>query len=249
MDNYKISREQQPWGRSYVIETADKKFAAPSVTTILKLLTEPKFAKIKEEFGDERWQKILDDASYRGNIMHSMMEHFLLEYSKEKNVDKSLEVALEYATKETRKDPRNKHLIQKGRDLFWNFYYDKFWEGIEIVLHNELFLWTDFRGGWAGATDFVFGDFHSDHIMIDFKSSSSPKSAEDIEQYFCQISAYMFMYAERTGVLPKRGEIWISNEKDNEIQKFVVKDTEFKTHLRKFLSLHKEFLEKYNLAA
>ena len=83
--------------------------------------------------------------------------------------------------------------------------------------------------------------------MIDFKSSSAMKAEEDIESYFCQIASYMFMYAERYGIMPNRGEIWIANEQNDEIQKFVVYSNEIKPHLKKFLSLLSEFQNKNKL--
>ena len=215
----------------------------PSVTTVLKLITEPKFKYLREKFGEKRWQKILDDASFRGTVMHSMLEKFLIEYSDSRSIEKSLCEAQKSAENDLIENPEKKDLIRKGRNLFWNFYYDDFWIGIKKVLYNELFLWTDFRGGWAGATDFVFLDINDLIVIIDFKSATSPKSEDDILSYKCQISAYMFAYAERYGVIPDRGEIWISNEKDNIIQKFIVKKEEFKEYLRIFLNLLKQFRE------
>jgi len=247
-NNYKVTREQSEYGRSYVVYKNGKDIHFPSVTTILKLLTEPKFEDIRKQFGEDKWKKILDDASYRGNIMHLMLEKFLIEFSEEKNIENSLLIAQKFAIDESVKKPGDVKLIKKGRDLFWNFYNESFWKDVKTVLHNELFLWTDFRGGWAGATDFVYGNFVDEHILIDFKSSISPKTEEEVESYYCQIAAYMFMYAERTGILPKRGEIWISNEKDNDIQRFILNDFDFKIHLRKFLNLLVEFQHKYNLA-
>jgi hypothetical protein len=53
----------------------------------------------------------------------------------------------------------------------------------------------------------------------------------------------MFAYAERYGVIPDRGEIWIANEKDSKLQRFIVTKDEFKIYLRKFLGLLGEFRE------
>jgi CRISPR/Cas system-associated exonuclease Cas4 (RecB family) len=243
----RIERKSYEWGRAYEVfdDNGSLKLTLPSVTTVLKLLTEPKYAKLKEEFGEKRWKKILDDAAFRGTVMHSMLENFILEYAKSKSVEDSLLVAQKVAKNEEDLSPDKIVLIKKGRDLFWNFYHENFWEAIKNVLHNELFLWTDFKGGWAGATDFIFEDFDGNHIIIDFKSATSPKEDDDIESYKCQISAYMFAYAERYGVIPERGEIWIANEKDSDLQKFVVSKDEFKIHLRKFLSLLEKFREMY----
>lgn len=243
-----IYRKSYPWGRAYEVTTEHQtKLVLPSVTTVLKLLTEPKFQHLREKFGHEKWQQILDKASFRGTVMHSMLEHFLLEYAESRSVDKSLLSAQNIAREEEKKSPEKIDLIVRGRDLFWNFYHEKFWSDIKSVLHNELFLWTDFRGGWAGATDFIFQDFQDEHVIIDFKSASSPKDEDDIDSYKCQISAYMFAYAERYGVIPHRGEIWISNEKDSSIQRFIVTRDEFKEHLRKFLDLLKQFREIHSI--
>ena len=233
MQNSKIERKSYPWGRAYEVTRENHpKLVLPSVTTILKLITEPKFKPLREKFGEARWQKILDDASFRGTVMHSMLENFLLEYAESKSVEKSLQTAQDTAKTEESNSPDKLQLIKRGRDLFWNFYHEEFWGNIKRVLHNELFLWTDFRGGWAGATDFIYLDFNDLTVVIDFKSSSSPKDEEDILSYKCQISAYMFAYAERYGVIPDRGEIWIANEKDSKLQRFIVtKDAVSYTHL------------------
>lgn len=241
---YKIFRKPQPWGRSYVVSTNGEEYILPSVTTVLKLLTEPKYEKIKEEFGEERWNKILENASYRGTVMHSMLEEFLISYSDNQDVDKSLAKAQLTAKEILEKDPSKESLVKIGRNLFWNFYHGEFWKPIKRVLHNEVFLWTTFKGGWAGACDFIFEDHEGNHVVIDFKSSSTIKDLDDIESYLCQIASYMFMYAERYGVMPARGEIWISNEQDETIQKFVVEGSDLKIHLRKFLDLLKKFREK-----
>ena len=244
MENANIERKSYPWGRAYEVTRENHpKLVLPSVTTILKLITEPKFKPLREKFGEARWQKILDEASFRGTVMHSMLENFLLEYAESKSVEKSLQTAQDTAKSEESNSPDKLQLIKRGRDLFWNFYHEEFWGNIKQVLHNELFLWTDFRGGWAGATDFIYLDFNDLTVVIDFKSSSSPKDEEDILSYKCQISAYMFAYAERYGVIPDRGEIWIANEKDSKLQRFIVTKDEFKTYLRKFLELLLEFRE------
>lgn len=244
MESLNIVRQSYPWGRAYIVTKQNgDKLIFPSVTTVLKLITEPKFKPLREKFGEARWQKILDDASFRGNVMHDMLENFLLEYAESGSVEASLKISQDVAKKEEINSPDKLHLIKKGRDLFWNFYHENFWKNIKKVLHNELFLWSDFRGGWAGAADFIYLDSDNLTVVIDFKSSSSPKNEEDILSYKCQISAYMFAYAERCGVIPDRGEIWIANEKDSKLQRFIVTKHEFKIYLRKFLKLLGEFQE------
>lgn len=246
--NVDITRENYPWGRAYVVEGLEgESLILPSVTTILKLLKNEKYEKLKEEFGEVKWNKILNRAADRGNILHKMLELFLLEWAKEKNVDRALKKAQVFALEESRKEGSDQKIIEKGRNLFWNFYHDKFWENISEVVDNEAFLYTTFKGGWAGATDFVYRDINNDLVVEDFKSSTSPKDEEDILGYKLQISAYMFMCAEKYKEVPKMGRIRISNEQSTDLQTFTVYDYELKDYLKKFVELAQEFRKVNNL--
>ena len=247
--NIEIHRESYPWGRAYVVEGfSDSPLILPSVTTILKLIKVEKYEKLKEEFGEKKWDRIMSNAADRGNILHRMLEIFLLEWAKEKNVERSLKKAQIYAIEEARSnDGVNAKIVEKGKNLFWNFYYDKFWENISEVVDNEAFLFTTFKGGWAGATDFVYLDSNNDLIVEDFKSATSPKEEDDILAYKLQISAYMFMCSEKYKRVPKMGRIRISNEQTSDIQTFTVYDYELKDYLRKFIALVEEFRKINNL--
>jgi hypothetical protein len=241
--NVKIERKNYPWGRAYIVEGVENTpLILPSVTTVLKLVKNEKYDKLKEEFGDERWEKIMNEAAERGNIMHKMLELFLLEWDREKNVERALKKSQIFAIEESRKnDGKNSKIVDRGRNLFWNFYNDKFWENISEVVENEIFLFTTFKGGWAGASDFVYRDLNSNLIVEDFKSSTSPKDEEDILNYKLQISAYMFMCSEKYKEIPKMGKIRIANEQEDTIQTFTVYDYEMKEYLKIFLSLLEEF--------
>jgi hypothetical protein len=78
--NIEITRKAYPWGRAYIVEGASEApLILPSVTTVLKLLKNEKYEMLRKQFGDKRWDKILHDAAERGNVMHRMLELFLLE--------------------------------------------------------------------------------------------------------------------------------------------------------------------------
>jgi hypothetical protein len=177
-----------------------------------------------------------------------MLELFLLEWAKEKNVDRSLKKAQIFAIEESRREEgKFAKYVVKGRDLFWNFYHGKFWENILEVVDNEAFLYTTFKGGWAGACDFVYRDLEYNLIVEDFKSSTSPKDEEDILSYKLQIAAYMFMCAEKYKEVPKVGKIRIANEQTSEIQTFEVHDYELKDYLSQFIDLCEKFREINNI--
>lgn len=244
-----ITRQAYPWGRAYIIEGADEApLILPSVTTILKLVENKKYEKLRKEFGEKRWEKILHDAAERGTVMHTMLELFLLEWAKEKNVDRSLKKAQIFAIEEARRENGTfAKYVEKGRNLFWNFYHDKFWEEIEEVVDNEAFLYTTFKGGWAGACDFVYRNKENYLIVDDFKSSTSPKDEEDILNYKLQISAYMFMCAEKYGEVPKMGRIRIANEQSEDLQTFIVHDYELKEYLYQFIELAQKFRKMHSI--
>jgi hypothetical protein len=247
--NIEITRKAYPWGRAYIVEGASEApLILPSVTTVLKLLKNEKYEMLRKQFGDKRWDKILHDAAERGNVMHRMLELFLLEWAKEKNVDRSLKKAQIFAIEESRRDEgKFTKYVDKGRDLFWNFYHDNFWENILEVVDNEAFLYTTFKGGWAGACDFVYRDIEHNLIVEDFKSSTSPKDEEDILSYKLQIAAYMFMCAEKYNEVPKVGKIRIANEQTSNIQTFEVHDYELKDYLSQFIDLCEKFREINNI--
>jgi hypothetical protein len=162
-----INRHAFPWGRAYVVEGAgEAPLILPSVTTILKLVKNEKYEALRIQFGESRWDKILHDAAERGNVMHRMLELFLLEWAKENDVDRSLKKAQIFAIEESRRDDgKYAKYVNKGRDLFWNFYHTNFWDEIEEVVDNEAFLYTTFKGGWAGACDFVYRN--KEHYLIE----------------------------------------------------------------------------------
>ena len=247
--NIEITRKAYPWGRAYIVEGAfEAPLILPSVTTVLKLVKNEKYEILRKQFGNKRWDKILHDAAERGNVMHRMLELFLLEWAKEKNVDRSLKKAQIFAIEESRRDEgKFSKYVDKGRDLFWNFYHDKFWENISEVVDNEAFLYTTFKGGWAGACDFVYRDLEYNLIVEDFKSSTSPKEEEDILSYKLQIAAYMFMCAEKYKEVPKVGKICIANEQTSDIQTFEVHDYELKDYLSQFIDLCEKFREMNNI--
>jgi hypothetical protein len=237
-----IERRAYPWGRAYVVQQNGEELIFPSVTTVLKLLENEKYVRLRQEFGEEKWDKILANAAERGTIMHRMLELFLLEWDKSRDVEKALKTAQEYAIEEANNsDAARLKIVNKARNLFWNFYHDRFWESISEIVDNEVFLWTQFKGGWAGASDFVFRNLEKRLVVDDFKSSTSEKEEDDILGYKLQIAAYMFMCAEKYQEIPAMGRIRVSNENSDQIQTFIVHDYELKEYLKIFLDLLEKF--------
>jgi len=179
--------------------------------------------------------------------MHRWLEIFMERYAEDYDASASLIHTQKYITNTDEFSVLPGSLpraLKVGRELFYNFYNSKFHDKVAKVLHNEIFLYTFFRGGWAGACDFVYEDRDGKIVICDYKSSSAPKDLDHLDNYKMQISCYMFFYAERFGIMPDRGEIVISNEQGADLQWVVIPNTEMKVHLRKFLGLLREFRAK-----
>ncbi len=233
-----------PFGRAYKVFDEKEVHFLPSVTTILKLNKEDWLIELEEQIGSLKFQELTERGGRRGSVMHRYIEHFLDYFYKDNDPEK----ALLYAQQEIKVDPefdgwegKYDRELKIGRNLFYNFYHQNFWEGVKELLHTEIFLYTFFKKGWAGTADFIFRDEFKDIIVKDWKSSSYIKEEDKLHNYKMQISAYMFKFADMFGEIPKRGIIEISNEANNVIQRIIVENTEFKKYLRDFLDFREEF--------
>jgi genome maintenance exonuclease 1 len=81
---------------------------------------------------------------------------------------------------------------------------------IDNIIALETPLWSKTLG-LAGRTDCI-ADYDGKLSIIDFKASSKEKRKEDIDNYFCQATAYALMFQERTGIIVENFAIIIACE-------------------------------------
>jgi ATP-dependent exoDNAse (exonuclease V) beta subunit len=81
---------------------------------------------------------------------------------------------------------------------------------ITDVYAIESFLWGK-SVGLAGRVDCI-AKYKGEPSVIDFKASTFPKKKADIDNYFCQATAYALMTQERTGIQIPNIVILIANE-------------------------------------
>ncbi len=224
-----------PFGRAYKVSSPrDLPVHLPSVTTILKMHPNKEYDEIRESLGEEKYLEVLHRAADRGTVMHKWLELFLEHYG----VNRDPEAAFSHtqqaiSVEHFRLQTEPKRAIKIGRNLFFNFYHNRFWIDvmpIKRVMYNEIFMWTLFRGGWAGAGDFVYEDLNGDVVFADFKSSTQPKDPDKIDHYKMQISSYMFLFGEQYGTIQK---IVVPYKSDSE--------PDMKFYLRQFLELKEKF--------
>jgi len=218
----------------------------PSVTTILGSMSDLSgLDEWRQSVGEEKADEIAKFAANRGTVMHQMNEYFLSCESKDKRE------RLRYAQTEIIGFVKEQNFTEAemiiGRKLFFNFYNAGLFETIVDVVSLEDMLFSHRMGGYAGRVDTIFIDKLGRILILDFKSSKKPKKKEWILNYYRQIAAYFIAYWEMTGKKPAGGQIWISNEEDNEPQVFEVTLDDIKKHGAEFLQMVKNYHAKYPL--
>ena len=114
--------------------------------------------------------------------------------------------------------------------------YEQF-DNLKVLLHNI----TDIRAqevplyshllGLAGRVDCV-GSYKGVPSIIDFKTSKRLKSKEDIEDYFCQATAYAIMWQQLTGEMIPQIAILITTGY-GEVQEFLEDPRNYALPLKK----------------
>ena len=144
----------------------------PSVTTVLKILSEDSIRKWRRRVGDEEANRVSSRASSRGTQVHSIVE--------------------DYLNNENTKDyfPHVKQSLQNMRPILDKSIGRIF--GLEVALFSR-------HLGMAGRCDCI-AEFDGVPSIVDFKTSRREKKKEWISSYFAQASAYAIMFEERTGL-------------------------------------------------
>ena len=208
--------------RYYQVKLETKILNFLSVTTILNRLGDSKkVEELREKLSPEMWEYVTKRGTDRGSIMHKYLELFLIELHNTQ--DKY--IALERAQKlicvdEEVADITEKKFIKLGKDLFWNFWYENWFDDIKHIVFLEIALFSE-KYKFAGTSDYCYINKNNQFIIGDFKSSTSKKTDDDIEKYKMQISAYMQALYEMYNFAPAFGEIKISY--NNTIDTFIVK--------------------------
>lgn len=163
--------ETLPSGRTYTTPEGKK---YPSITTVLNILGEEFFAQWTKSVGEENAERIKRTAAKRGDSTHTIVEKYL------------------------------SNQIPQAKDYMPNAWVS--FQSVKKVLDKRLGkiflqekpLYSNHLGV-AGRVDLI-AEFDGVRSIVDIKTSSRMKTAEDIEAYFMQECAYSIMFEERTGL-------------------------------------------------
>ena len=177
----------------------------PSVTTILQATQSAEkkaiLAQWRQNVGENKAEKIKNEAANRGTIMHRILEGYLLGQNHADFSDLGQQAG----------SMANVILESGIRGQL-----EEIW-GSEITVY--------YPGLYAGATDLA-GIYNGRESIIDFKQSNKPKRKEWIEDYFMQLAAYAMAHNHVYGTNIQSGVVLMCT-KDNYFQKFEARDKEF----------------------
>lgn len=199
--------ETKESGRTYITPEGNK---YPSITTLLKYLSEDAIKQWQKRVGKKQAEKIRKQASNRGSLMHDIIEAYvkgedLSDYSRSQK----------YLFKIVKK-----HLNKM----------DKI-----ICLENPLY--SD-KLGVAGRVDCV-GDYNGELSVIDFKTSKKKKKKEWLKGYFFQATFYAQCLYELYGIKIKKLVLIVAYENGSS-EVFTDKPKNFFPELVEYLKYAKE---------
>lgn len=159
-----------PGGRFYQDPDENKYY---SITNVLSMLSAESIAKWRARVGPEEANRISRNASARGNMVHDMLESYVLNCA----------------------SPPNTSLIAKSNFRDIKPIID---QNLTKVYATEKRMYSKHLGV-AGTVDCV-GVWDNKISIIDWKTSAKFKKKEWISNYFMQAAAYAIMWEERTGI-------------------------------------------------
>lgn len=155
-------------------------FWFPSVTSILKQLSEDGISRWKQRIGKEQADKIIQYSTERGTRIHLYCELYL-----KNNYNMSFEV----------------DLMENFNDVDINYFKNTFTSYLNNISNIKLLEGTLYSNKYkyAGTVDCI-GEYDKQLSIIDFKTSEKPKLFNYITSYFLQTAAYSIAYEEITGI-------------------------------------------------
>ena len=204
-------------GKRYYVTPEGNKY--PSVTTVTGMHNAKWIAQWRKRVGAEQADKISGQAAGRGSRYHYMQEDFL------NNID--ITEKLKKAT------PLDLMMFNQTKSLT---------EQIGDIYMLEGSLYSDDLA-MAGRVDCI-AEWAGKVSVIDFKTSTKPKSPSKIKNYFMQETAYAMMFEERYQVPVERIVTIVSVEETGQAQLFIENPSNWIDHL---LGLRFQYKTEYGL--
>jgi ATP-dependent exoDNAse (exonuclease V) beta subunit len=223
----------------------------PGVTTILgDMIPDPDYEKFVQDVGEEKAKEITQAAWDRGTSMHCFIENFVKELAKSKDPSLALQHTQLISQKTLLDDGVPMEKIDKGREMFLNFYYSDYSNAYVDLIGTELSLYSPslfFRG----KTDVFYNQMGFGRVVTDFKTSSKPIEKGTVKElkYKIQLGAYAIgiehMFKEKN-VKVNKSSILVMQTKSTLIQEIFCQGEELEEQKKEFETLVKAWHIKNN---
>ena len=180
-----IQRLQEDEVRLYAVSDTT---AYPSVTSVISFINRQKFAEWRARVGVEEADRVSRQATTRGTKLHRVFEVYL------QNGD--------YKALDEYKVPLIQLMFQAAKSSL-DSRLDSIYQQETTMSSDKLCL--------AGTVDLIC-EVDGELAIVDFKTSKQQKPEDWLEDYFVQLSAYWAMFAEKTGVVPKKLVVFLVGE-------------------------------------
>ena len=187
----------------------------PSVTTVTGLLNRVWIKKWRDYVGEEEANKVSGQAMARGSRYHKLQEDFL-------NNELTEERLKEITPLDLMMFNQTKELTSRMGDIYM----------LEGSLYSD-------ELEMAGRVDCI-AEFAGKVSVIDFKTSTKPKSPSKIKGYFMQETAYAKMFEERYNIPIERIVTIIAVEETGKSQMFVDKPEHWTSQLKTLRAQYKK---------
>jgi hypothetical protein len=195
----------------------------PSVTTILSATADKTWLKEwRARVGDKKANRIMEEASNLGTLVHTHVENHLLGAAR----------------------PKGNALIRQQATRMADQIIENCLPHIDEVWGMEVSMY--FPGTFAGTTDLV-GVYKGRPAIMDHKTAKKMKKDEDIEDYKCQMCSYALAHNEVYGTDINQGAIFMV-DRELKYHTFHIEGSEFMKYRDKFLYRLDEFLTREAVA-
>ena len=200
----------------------DDQTAYPSITSVISWVNREKWAKWREKVGLEEANRKNKKATNRGTGFHSIMEEYM--------ANNDVTTMTQYTV------PLLQLMFKAAKP-----YLEK---SITTVYQQETRMCSR-KLCLAGTVDLIC-DFDGELAIVDFKTSEKEKPEEWLEDYFVQLSAYWAMFAEATGIAPKKLVVFLVAE-NGDVQ--IVERTNIMDYLKTLEDYVSQFVQHHNALA
>ncbi len=207
--NYtQLKRQTLPSGVRHYVEPNGNKVA--SVTTILSATGDKtQLIKWRERIGDKEADRIRDEATSLGSLMHEHLERYVCGLDRPKGNNHIRILASNMADQ----------IIERGL-----VNVNEVW-GMEVSLF--------YPGLYAGTSDLCCVH-KGDNAIIDYKTATKMKTRQMIEDYFLQLAAYIMCHNNQFDSRIQKGTIFMVDRNLN-FQEFVLEGAELELTTQRWL--------------